>query len=64
MSVALEEDELLIEAASWAEYYDKANKHIQEIGNAKIAERPPREVIDRPELFRGWLQQCEEMAKQ
>ena len=62
LSMAVEEDDLLIEAASWVEYYDKANKHIQEIVNAKIAERPSQELIDNPDRFKEWLGQCEQLA--
>ena len=61
--MALEEDDFLIETASWAEYYDKANKHIQGIVSAKIASQPPREIIDQPELFSNWLGQCERAMK-
>jgi hypothetical protein len=53
----------LIEVASWATYYERTSESIKEICDAGIAERPPQNIIEQPELFHEWLQQCEETAR-
>lgn len=55
----MEEDDFLVETASWARYYERANELIQQARSAGAAASPPRELVDNPRAFVKWLEQCE-----
>jgi hypothetical protein len=57
----MEEDDFLVETARWAGYYDRAQEIIGQITSAQIADAPPREVMDDPQAFRNWVEQCKKI---
>lgn len=59
ISAAMEEDDYLVEAASWARYYEKAYELIKQAQAARVADPPPRGVIDDPRAFSRWVEQCD-----
>lgn len=59
----MEEDDFLVEAARWAGYYEKAYETIGQIMAAQVAESPPQEIIDDPQTFRNWVEQCKNNYK-
>jgi hypothetical protein len=61
LSVAMEEDEFLLDAAGWARYYERAYEQIQNCLVAKLTDPPPREVIDDPQAFARWVEYCERL---
>ncbi len=58
LTAAMQEDDFLVEAASYAQYYEQAKACIQAVQERSIAGSPPQEIIDDPVLFRNWLEQC------
>lgn len=54
----MEEEDFLVEAAKWARHYEKAYETIGQISSSQIAEAPPQEIIDDPQAFRNWVEQC------
>jgi len=54
----MEEDNFLVETATWARHYEKAHETIGKIISAQVAETPPQEIIDDPQAFWEWVQQC------
>ncbi len=57
----MEEDDILVEAAKWARYYEKAHETIGQIISTQVADAPPQEVIDDPRTFRNWVEQCKKV---
>ncbi len=60
MAAAMQEDEFLLDAASYAQYYEHAKSCIRAIQDSNIADSPPQEIIDNPQLFSNWLEQCKQ----
>lgn len=58
LTAAMEEDQFLIEAASYAQYYDNAKECIKAVQDCGVADSPAQEIIDNPRLFNNWLEQC------
>lgn len=61
LSAAMEEDDFLVEAAGWAQYYERANEQIQQARAAGLADQIPKEIIDNPVAFNQWQKQCEQI---
>ena len=61
LSAAAAEDDFLVDTAGWADYYERANKQINQARAAGLADRPPEEIIDDPEAFNQWRVQCEQV---
>ncbi len=59
----MEEDDFLVEAARWARHYERANEIIQSIKSANVADVPSQEIIDNPQGFRNWVDQCEKICE-
>ncbi len=57
----MEEDDFLVETAKWARHYEKAHEIIGQIILAQVADAPPQEVIDDPQAFRNWVEQCKKV---
>lgn len=58
LSTAMAEDDFLVEAARWAEYYDRVREIVGQVTAARLADAPPREILDDPAAFRNWAEQC------
>lgn len=56
--MAMNEDDFLVEAAKWARYQEKAEEIIQQIVTLQIAEAPAQDIIQNPQFFREWVEQC------
>jgi hypothetical protein len=54
----MKEDDFLLEAAGWARYYENANEIIQQIAAANVAEAPSQEIVNNPQAFHDWVEQC------
>jgi len=51
----------LVEAANWARYQEKAGEVIQQIVTLQIAEAPTQAIIQNPQAFRNWVEQCKQI---
>lgn len=60
LTVAMDEDDFLTEAAGWAGYYERARKLIEQVVAARLADKPPQAIIDDPSSFNRWLEQCDQ----
>ena len=58
LTAAMEEDHFLVEAASYAQYYDNVKECIRAVQDCGLADSPSQEIIDNPRLFNNWLEQC------
>jgi len=59
--MAMNEDDFLVEAANWARYQEKAGEVIQQIVTLQIAEAPTQAIIQNPQAFRNWVEQCKQI---
>ncbi|WP_312516237.1 hypothetical protein [Anaerospora sp.] len=57
----MNEDDFLLEAAGWAGYYENANEIIRQIAAANVAEAPSREIMNNPQEFHDWVEQCKQI---
>jgi len=57
----MDEDDFLVETAKWAGHYEKAHETIGQIISAQVAGAPPQEIIDNPQAFRNWVDQCKKI---
>jgi len=57
----MEEDDFLVEAAHWSGYYDRVHEIIGQVTSANIADAPPQEVMDNPQAFKNWVEQCKKV---
>ncbi|MBP2635990.1 MAG: hypothetical protein H6Q72_1897 [Firmicutes bacterium] len=51
----------MVEAANWARYQEKAGEVIQQIVTLQIAEAPTQAIIQNPQAFRNWVEQCKQI---
>ena len=61
ISAAMEEGDFLVETAKWARHYEKAHEIIGQIIAAQVADVPPKEIIDDPQAFIDWVDQCKKI---
>ena len=57
----MDEDDFLVETARWARYYEKTYEAIGQILSTQIADTPPQEIIDDPQAFGNWVEQCKKI---
>jgi hypothetical protein len=63
ISEAMETDEFLMEAAEWGHYYEQAHGIVRDMTYTQTAGAPTQEIIDNPQLFWSWLEQCGKLCK-